>query len=227
LSLLRELEWGVYVNWHPSHAAPSLFAYAERAGLDPVKVVSIVSQEQELPQPANVPVSLVISASFADRTSSNEALTPIGFGRDVETRPTALPFALAAMILLSVAVAAPRDTDTGARQQVVAVHPADTEPVSVDTDARSAPQPDETDPETLDERTMPATIPVGNARSIEQRRRAPAPSRDLQLRRRRAAGASTGVQSTSPDRERHPLMRFARAIAGDGRFKVEPFPRVQ
>lgn len=95
VSLLRELEWGVYDNWTLPHAASSVAAYAERAGLDPGNVLAVIGRDQQQPEtllPVRVgPTSL---AARADR---------------VELRHHALPFALAALLVGVLAVAAPSD----------------------------------------------------------------------------------------------------------------------
>jgi hypothetical protein len=44
-------------------------------------------------------------------------------------------------------------------------------------------------------------------------------------RRSRATAVQRG--RVRPEKPRHPLLRLARAIAGDGHYKVEPFPKVQ
>jgi hypothetical protein len=226
LSLLRELEWGVFANWHPSHAAASLVAYAERAGLDPAKVMAVVSREQECQQPAQIGAALVPIAATVDVVRTKDSRWPRSRAADAQPSRGVLPFALAAVMFLAAAVAAPPDADS--LQQMAAVHSPDNQSVQHETAGEMGAQPTATADETQDaESGAPSAVPVSHPRTVEQRRRTPSSAIRTQPRLRRTLAVSLADQPPPATRSAHPLVRFARAVAGDGRHKVEPFPRVQ
>ncbi len=201
LSLLRELEWGVFTNWDPSYASGSLEAYAGRAGLDAAKVAAIVRRERAAEQ-----VSLV----RVERASPPVPLRePRGHG--------VAPFALAATLLAAVVVTAPADRH--AKPSAFAGPPPAPAPVSLrpvpatpvsDDPVRSVVAP------ASNIATTPTTPPVRPRSRTAPRR----PSN-------RAAGATTRGSARTVQPPRHAFTRFAHALAGDGRHKVEPFPKVQ
>lgn len=191
LSLLRELEWGVFVNWDPGHTSQSLEAYARRAGLDARSVTHIVRREvvgEELVTVSAVPAHQEEKARFA-------------------------PYALVAALLLTVLALAPQDrmvpafsaaqaTSADVSESAPVVRPATTKPESP-ANQRVVPHPRETTAVPASRKALAAKPPKPSARIQPTSR---------------ALSASTASRRPG---------RFARAILGDGRYKVEPFPRVQ
>ncbi|HSL21634.1 MAG TPA: hypothetical protein VK886_08865 [Vicinamibacterales bacterium] len=193
ISLLRELEWGVYSNWSLTHARPSLDAYAERAGLDPIAVAAIVIREQAAEQAAVARRDAALAA--ADGTAATRMI----------------PFAMAGLLLLMAALAPPsahREPDAGtataAGQDAGAPAPAAPRPPA----APRKPIP------AADTRIdAPAATPASSTRSANPGRRS------------RQTATSARVRSAPQEKPANPIVRLARTIAGDGKHKVEPFPR--
>jgi hypothetical protein len=185
ISLLRELEWGVYTYWNIELARDAVELYAERAGLDSDAVVRVIEHEQALAVREPAPADLVANGT-------SEVLAPAD--RRV------MPFALAGLLIGAVLLA-PGDRPAQVVRSATVAHdsaPAARPPVPVPTSAH---------PETTGAR--PPIAPAIN----------PLP------RRSRATAVQRG--RVRPEKPRHPLVRLARAIAGDGHYKVEPFPKVQ
>jgi hypothetical protein len=208
LSLLRELEWGVLANWDPSHTARSLQAYAERAGLDAESVAAVVRrefEEQEASVPALVPA--VITAAPIERSI---------------VRSTTVPFAIAASVLFCIALAAPPDPSHPAEQFADV---QDASPMRPQPAALLAPIQDVEPPPVVADEPPPVSeaspAPVRLRPSTARKPYAPARSRDAVSQLDRAPQVSRRAAPPGG------FAKFARAIVGDGRHKVEPFPRVQ
>jgi hypothetical protein len=201
VSLLRELEWGVYANWPVPHAHGSIAAYAERAGLDADAVLAIVSREQGDTSSA-LPVPLARPLATADR------------------RHGALPYAAAAALVLLLALAAPGDAP---ERVSVAAPPGpvigrpDVVPVTGPRDSTPAVRP------------LPLE-PHGREGATEVRRDSTTSSRPITPPSPPAASSPAGstprstVRRSSPPSS-NPIARVGRAIVGDGRHRVEPFPK--
>jgi len=187
VSLLRELEWGVFANWNLPVARPALVAYAARAGLDPERVVTIVEREQQ-----HVLVAATINPIFGINCGSHQKWAPLG---------------LAAAMLALVIAGAPADRvpalEVRAAPAAAPVRAPEREPTILPATTREPEAPEPWVPAAPTARPRPA------AQAPRDSRRTPG----AEPARPRANQAS------------HPLRRLARAIAGDGRHKVEPFPR--
>jgi cytoskeletal protein RodZ len=215
VSLLRELEWGVYDNWPIPLAAGSIAAYAARAGLDPETVLSIVDREQETLQPRRAALPVVSSSSMMILIGRAPAGVP----------QQAMPFALAALLALVVALAAPSDSRTAV--------PAPGAALSSDAVLEEAPvvEPIATGNQEPEEAAGAATRDENTQPMKHQPRR---PERNPSTRpaaSQRAASATASLARNS-DRERGrpaagsgAFVRLAHALTGDGRHKVAPFPR--
>lgn len=220
ISLLRELEWGMYENWLLPHAEPSVTAYAERAGLDAPSVLMVLTREQHQPQPA-LPVRLR-QLVLLDRTR----------GLHLESRHRTAPFALAAGLLAMLALATPSDPIHSARltsNAPVSAKSAEVRTVgAIEKEEHAAPPEEQramtrakadaeeaTGAEPVRKRRrarlLPAKDEVFVSETSDEPALAPEPSRQTRLRPR-----------TPP---RTALGRLAHAIAGDGTYRVEPFPR--
>ena len=183
VSLLRELEWGVYTNWDVAHASTTVASYAERAGLDPEAVVQVVVREQ-----AHLPLS---------EATERKAIS-------ARSLDTLAPFALAAALVAISIAATPSD-------RVARPHGASR------VAERTTTQVLETHPavkETITGQSANAPRPI--------RAQAPTPR---SARRSRAASSIGRARTSHPSNPPHPLLRLARALAGDGRYRVEPFPQ--
>lgn len=133
--------------------------------------------------------------------------TAVARPRDVVPHTTdrrALPFALAAMITAAVFLTAPGDRSPRAERPRTMIP---------ETSA-AAPQP---------RATLAVAASTGSGIPATEPRVTPAvnplPRRSRQVStvaRRKTAAPSSAV---------HPLVRFARNIVGDGRYRVEPFPK--
>lgn len=214
ISLLRELEWGVYTYWSLEHARGALELYAERAGLDGEAVARIVEQEQ----------ALVIS----DRVQPN-LLSGRTTAKTLSVEHGVVPFALAALLTATVFLAAQADPPprpTPARA-AVSLAPKPDQPLPVSAADRPAtggleqqltptaprrPRGNRTAGTPLTER--PATALTGRPATALSREPSAAP------------GPRTPNESEAR-RPAHPLAKLARAIAGDGRYRVEPFPSIK
>jgi hypothetical protein len=193
VSLLRELEWGVYTNWTLQHSRAAVTLYAERAGLDAHRVAEVIEREQAA---ALVPGEELVAGAASHPAPSRN-----------------VPFALAMLLMAALMLAAPGDRApepiaTKAIAGTLALVPASLA-------AQGAAHPDTIDP---GPQVRPATSPLPR-----RPRRVAARSRDVVALSRDVAARSRG-RTTTPD-ARHPLVRLARAIAGDGRYIVEPFPK--
>ncbi len=193
LSLLRELEWGVFANWDPAYASGSLEAYAERAGLDSDQVMAVVRRERDAEQVTLVRVSVPpLPAPVRSKT--------LGL----------VPFALAAALAAFVVATAPADRNARQLASVGSAAGSSARPASLTTaEAAPAPRGD----------VRPAAVPGSSKASLEKPR--------TRVPRRARHSPSSSTRSVQPAQSRHALARFARAVAGDGRHKVEPFPKVQ
>jgi hypothetical protein len=209
VSLLRELEWGVLAHWDPSHTARSLEAYAKRAGLDPSRVAAIVRSEFDRQENR---VTAVVES---------EAVTLAPVPRDTSD-DRHIPLGLTAVLVLCVGLAAPADRDLVSLQYADIDSPAVVQPASW-----VQPVPDSPDEPLVE--TPPPAQPV---------KAVPSPSLSKRVRpgqqSRRSSAPLTGVVPPTQTRQvptrpaaRTRLAKMARAIVGDGRYRVEPFPRVQ
>jgi hypothetical protein len=212
VSLLRELEWGVYDNWRLPQAAAVVAAYAERAGLDPGDVIAIIAREQR--QTALVPVRGV-------------PLALVARVKELEGSHRALPFALAAALFAALALATPSERSA---PQTAAVR-ADVRltPVSAGPPVREqAPADRKLVPlsPANDQRNTHGPVLRTPSRKLTRapRRAAPPPSDAISATR---ANVAPDVESAdqADSGPRRALVRLANAIAGDGRHRVEPFPR--
>ncbi len=185
ISVLRELEWGVYTNWDLAHAGAMLASYAERAGLDAEAVTQVVLREQT-----------VASVESWD-TDIEATVVPRSHGF--------LPFAIAASLLATVLIATPGDLEPQAQIPTpMTAHGAASAPVSVTvTPAAPVPAPAVTSP----------SAPVRTTHPLPRRTGVVAARSQSRLSARRS-------QPTAG-----PVVRFARALIGDGRYRAEPFPK--
>jgi hypothetical protein len=205
ISLLRELEWGVYTYWNLEHARGLLELYTERAGLDGDAVARVIEQEQALMvhervQPDRLPTRVSPDAASLE--------------------PAILPYALAGLLMGAVFLAAPgersvppsslHDPPAASLKQVrtVTLPEAEARPASI---------------------VRPPLTSVAHARPRRNRTSSTALSRPVFAPpNRRAAARNLDEGDKAQSRPAaHPLAKLARTIAGDGRFKVEPFPTVK
>jgi hypothetical protein len=213
ISLLRELEWGVFDNWMLPHTAQSLSAYAQRAGLEPSVVLAVVAREQQhcgtLVPVGRQPVALVAPRA--------------GLVRDERV----LPFAIAALLVGMLAATAPGDPRTDATpvaaESIVErpVPPVDRPVPASDTGKVEEPEPVAAPADDREPVRPPTTQRMGRssrASSTRQRARIVHPA----VLPPAAPSLPVREPAAHPD---NPLRRFARALAGDGRHRVEPFPR--
>jgi cytoskeletal protein RodZ len=219
ISLLRELEWGIYDNWLLPHAEPSVIAYADRAGLDPNSVLLVLAREQHQLQPS-LPVH-VRRIGLSDRTR--------GFG--LESRHRTAPYALAAGLLAMLAFATPSDPTRSGRltpDTSVSARSAEVRTISLETQQAAA-TPDE-------QEVMSAAEPESERAADAERPRKRRKARVLPANDEAVVGETgddgrpaPGLMPQTRLRPRTPprtaLARFAHAIAGDGTYRVEPFPR--
>jgi hypothetical protein len=197
ISLLRELEWGVFTNWNLEHTRGALELYAERAGLDADAVVSVIERE------------LIVTGVTVDDRSQEADFTPPMTEAPLTSEGRALPLALAALMMATVLFIGQGDRSApGARSPQVP---------TIRTFVRSAAITDHA-PLTIETPRHPAGA------GAEQQATAHLTPRP----RRNRPSIEPVRRSLQPRREpTHPLLRLARTIAGDGRYKVEPFPKVK
>lgn len=212
LSLLRELEWGVFAHWDPWHTARSLEAYAHRAGLDPADVTRVIRREVGGGRREPVPV-------IVERRRPRALVSA---GTSIPFRLETLPYAIGALLVVLVTALAPADRQqTGMRAS--RTEPATVQPASLvesisngteNDDIELPPVPSRVSP-TRNTGDAPTSVPATAPPTADDaRRREPKPL----VRRQRPSPDSAPAGR---------LGRLVRVIAGDGRHKVEPFPRVK
>jgi hypothetical protein len=219
ISLLRELEWGMYDNWLLPHAEPSVIAYAERSGLDARSVLGVLTRDQHQLQPS-LPVR-VRQLVLPDR----------GPGLTLESRHRTAPFALAAGLLAMLALATPSDPMHSARltsDAPASATRAERRTVALETEEAAAP-PDEQQVMSragADAEWEAASEPVRKRPQARVR-----PAKDEVFAGGTSADALRVVEASRETRvrprtpARTAFGRLAHAIAGDGTYRVEPFPR--
>ena len=200
ISLLRELEWGVYANWTLAHAQPSVEAYATRAGLDPAAVAAIMRREQ-FEHVAMVPVR----AEHERR-------------RDRAAFEQALPYGLAALIVAVLAIAAPN----GRPQSRVTNGPRATATIALEPTAAVTQVRETVTPAPSVERASPTRRHPRDERAVVRR---PHGARPVVRAPRKTAPPLADGAAPDAAKPESALQRFARTIAGNGRYKVEPFPK--
>jgi hypothetical protein len=188
ISLLRELEWGVYTHWNLEHARGALELYAERAGLDPDAVARVIEHEQTVGLPAEEHLLEPAALPEFDAASSDRRT---------------LPFALAALMVGTVLLAAPGDRSP----RTGTVRAAVRESVPPEHSTLALPAADQ------------PMRPGGSEPHI-------APAVNALPRRSRQMSAVSRPKAPVRSANAHPLLKLARVIAGDGRYKVEPFPKL-
>lgn len=198
LSLLRELEWGVYVNWPAVHADGSVRAYALRAGLDPELTLNVVAREREESERVPAPVRPALQAVSEAGPLSRRML----------------PWAAIATLALGALFVGAGDRSPKLQVSPAPAH-ATVQPAPAATVAE---QPATTPaPRATVTRPVPQAVPA-----TPRPERAVKPSR---VTNRTSSAVRHPTQQVT--RSSHPMMWLARALAGDGKYDVQPFPRAK
>jgi hypothetical protein len=207
----------VYDNWRLPHSAGIVAAYAERAGLEPSDVLAIIAREQH--QTALVPVRL-----------ERHRLVP--HARVGKADHRSVPLALAAFLMVALALATPSDPETE-RVASAAIAPR---PAARVVPAAVTPAQDPVD--RVEPSRKKASAPVSNRPAATRKHKVAKrpPRQQSAVVSNGAPAASRATWESEPPGDvvtaaetqstpRQAFARLARAIAGDGRHRVEPFPR--
>jgi hypothetical protein len=247
LSLLRELEWGLFTNWgRGAPAEAAIRAYADRAGLEVEAVLAIVKPHLERPArgAAAADVARPQVGGALDGAASGVARDvppalpaiatalgsspphPRGPGRLPSARLAAATLMLAAGALLWRLGAFGAEAIATRRAPIFDVSRHDIELPDIRGTSGSSRHPSARGSSgRVAPRLAPAAARAGSDADdaggyIEGAEPEIAAAPAAAPERRVRANGHTGRRD-----EEHPLVRLGRLLAGDGRHRVQPFPR--